>query len=103
MSIATRIRILEERAPQGYTTFDIDGRPVIQSAMDGLDWYESAIALLRSRGRDAEKAALRAQLARSRGDDNGGGRLYELIDALDCVSAARSKPSAQRRVRPSGT
>lgn len=83
MSIETRIRILEERAPKGYGTFDAEGRPVIQSDMDGLDWYMWALELLQSRGRKAEKEKLRAQLAASVDADNAGGRLYELVASFD--------------------
>jgi hypothetical protein len=83
-NVRKEIARLADELPKGYGTFDAKGQPVIQSDMAALDWYTSAVELLKSRGRKAEKERLRAQLAASTGDDNGGGRLYELAAVLDC-------------------
>jgi hypothetical protein len=82
-NVRREIAKLAEELPKGYGTFDSNGKPVIVSQLDGLDWFSWATNLLRARGRAKEKAALRAQLSRSSGDDNGGGRIYELVAALD--------------------
>jgi hypothetical protein len=82
-NIRKEIANLADELPKGYTTFDAHGQPVIKSEMDGLDWFMWAFTLLRSPGCRQEKAKLRDQLGRSTGDDNGGGRIYELIAAMD--------------------
>lgn len=101
-NVRKEIAKLADELPKGYGTFDANGKPVIKSELDGLDWYIWAHKLLQSRGREADKALLRAQLARSEGDDNGGGRIYELVMALDCISNAPGKRRSQRRVRRVG-
>jgi hypothetical protein len=81
-NVRKEIAKLADELPKGYTTFDSDGLPVIQSEMGGLDWFGWATELLNSPGRRAEKARLRDQLERSVGADNGGGRLYEVVAAM---------------------
>jgi hypothetical protein len=97
MSIEARLRALEEQAPKGYKTFDADGQPVIQSEMDGLDWYMWATNLLRSKGKKKEKALLISQLVRSEGQDNGGGSLYEMVLAL--AEPYMTEPDPHRKDR----
>jgi len=82
-NIEARLRALEEGTPGGYRTFDDDGNVVISSALPAGDWFAAALELLRSKGRRAEKEALRAALERSSGPDNTRGRLYEMVAALD--------------------
>jgi hypothetical protein len=77
-----RITDLVARGPRGYGTCDADGQPVIQSELPGLEWFGAANHLLHSPDHEAEKRALRQQLDRSVGNDNCGGRLYELVAAL---------------------
>jgi hypothetical protein len=81
-SIESRLEELENSMPRGYTTFDGNGKPVIQSDLPALEWYMEALALLRSRGREPAKERLRAQLAASVDVDNGGGYLYQMLAAL---------------------
>jgi len=81
-SIESRLEELENSMPRGYTTFDGNGKPVIQSDLPALEWYMEALALLRSRGREAAKERLRAQLAASVDVDNAGGYLYQMLAAL---------------------
>jgi hypothetical protein len=81
-NIESRIAELEDSIPRGYTTFDGNGKPVIQSDLPALEWYMEALALLRSRGREAAKERLRAQLAASVDVDNAGGYLYQMLAAL---------------------
>jgi hypothetical protein len=80
-NIENRIRALEDSTPKGYTTFDADGRVVIRSELPALEWYLSALELFTSRGRTAQKEELRSQLARSKGSDSSGGRIYEAVAA----------------------
>jgi hypothetical protein len=82
MNVESRLKALEECAPRGYKTFDRDGKVVIQSTLDALDWYVAAANLLRSVGHQKEKALLISQLTRSAGQDNCGGSLYEMALAL---------------------
>jgi hypothetical protein len=88
--IENRLQALEESTPSGYTTFDTEGKPVIQAHLPALEWMQWATKLLQSRGRDAEKAELRRQLARSTGADAGGGHMYQLVSAL-CVGPVESE------------
>src|SRR5258707_14808106 len=81
-NIEGRITELEQSTPRGYGTFDRDGKPVITSDLPAREWLRWATNLFNSRGRTAEKEALRQQLNRSVGTDNCGGRLYELVAAL---------------------
>ena len=81
-NLTSRIEALESSMPNGYTTFDTYDQPVIQSDFPGLEWWKATSDLLRNPGREAEKSALRSQLARSvRSRD--GDRIYELVAALD--------------------
>jgi len=86
---------LGESVPGGYETYNSDGQPVIQSAMDGLDWYMWATTVLRE-GKPAEKEKLRAQLAASTGADSGGGCVYQLVAACDyeAIEAAPGGPNS---------
>jgi hypothetical protein len=82
-SVESRLEKLEEITPRVYTTYDTQGRPVIQSDLPALEWMRGATALLQARGRGAAKAALRAQLARSAGPDGDRGYLYQLVAVSD--------------------
>jgi hypothetical protein len=105
MSIALRLRVLEESMPRGYGTFDVNDNPVIVSSLDGLDWYGWATKLLtsRERGAEAERKKLRAQLAISYGPDTGGGVLYEVIAALYQVEHEDPKLQEERFFKPFGS
>lgn len=81
-SIEMRLQALEKSVPRGYGTFNADSQPVIQSDLSALEWMAWTSALLRSRGREAEKAKLRAQLAASTGADGDGGYLYQVAAAM---------------------
>lgn len=82
MNIETRLRKLEEGTPGAYRTFDANGKPAVESDLPAPDWFRASLALLRSRGREAEKEELRRQLRRSVGPDSYKGRLYEVIGAM---------------------
>jgi hypothetical protein len=99
-NVRKEIAKLAEELPKGYGTFDSNGKPVIVSQLDGLGWFSWAMNLLRSRGHQEEKDLLRAQLSRSSGDDNCGGRIYELIAALDAGPADPHRED--RLVKPFG-
>jgi hypothetical protein len=99
-NVRKEIAKLAEELPKGYGTFDADGKPVIVSQLDGLDWFAWAMNLLQSKGHQKEKELLRAQLSRSTGDDNAGGRIYELIAALDAGPADSHRED--RLVKPFG-
>jgi hypothetical protein len=96
-----RIAAIVARRPKGYEAYDGEGQPTIQSDLPPLDWVTSAMDLFRSKGRQAEKAALRARLERSEGPDNGGGRLYEIAAAMAAGPVKQPPASAPlgRRAR----
>jgi hypothetical protein len=103
-NIESRIEELEDSMPRGYTTFDSDNKPVIQSSLPGLEWYRWAITLLGSRGHKQEKAFLIAQLERSEGRDNSGGLLYEMVLAMAQPQMKKPDPHVQDRFfKPFGT
>ncbi len=81
-NLRKEIAKLGETVPHEYQTFDADRKVVINSPLPSLAWYEWATELLGSRGREAEKRALREQLENSEGLDSCGGHLYELIAAV---------------------
>jgi hypothetical protein len=83
-NLRKEIAKLGESVPGAYKTFNSDGQPVIQSDLPALEWFEWATALLRSSGRKAEKAELRAQLAASTGVDGDGGYLYQAVAVMAC-------------------
>lgn len=83
-SLESRLRTLEYSTRKGYTTFDPAGRPVIESKLAAMRWFQWATALLTRPGCDEEKRLLREQLARSSGKDGDGGHLYEVIWAMYC-------------------
>jgi hypothetical protein len=80
-SLRKRISELSKNVPQGYATYDSNGRPVIQSALRGLEWFAWATSLLRSKGCLTEKSELLWKLRVSVGPDNSGGNLYEFLCA----------------------
>jgi hypothetical protein len=82
LNIETRLRALEERMPKGYTTFNANGVPVIQSDLSALEWMVWAFELLRSPGREAQKRALRALLEASTDVDGDKGYLYLAVAAM---------------------
>jgi|SRR5580658_6378432 hypothetical protein len=96
-NVRKEIAKLAEELPKGYGTFDADGKPVIKSELDGLDWYMWATNLLRSKGKKKEKALLISQLVRSEGQDNGGGSLYEMVLAL--AEPYMTEPDPHRKDR----
>jgi hypothetical protein len=100
-ALRKEIAELSARLPKGYKTYDANGAVAVQSELDGLAWFDWAMNLLRTRGREKEKKLLGVQLARSRGDDNGGGRIYELfMAAVLGPSDIQSKAHAKRRRTP---
>jgi hypothetical protein len=86
LNIEVRIKRLEEEIPEGYGTFDSQGRTLIHSLLPGLQWFRAACGLVAGTGPDEEKKFLRKQLAASVGRDNAGGYLYQLVHALACGS-----------------
>lgn len=82
-NIGGRLKALEEQIPRGYIAYGHDRQPTIQSDLTALQWFEAALELLGSLGREAEKKALRQALPRCVGRDNDGGVLYQLVAALD--------------------
>jgi len=82
MSIDKRIEALEQTVPKGYVTFDADGQPAIQSDLPALEWVQAAQKLLRSRGREAEKAELKKQLTHSVGADGDDGYVYQVVAGM---------------------
>jgi hypothetical protein len=88
-NLRKEIAKLSEGVPGGYKTFDADGKVVISSDLPALHWFRWAIELLRSPGRQAEKAELRAQLEASTGEDGDHGHLYEVIAAMACGPVGR--------------
>jgi hypothetical protein len=83
-NLESRLRTLEDSTGKGYTTVDPAGRPVIDSNLDAMRWFQWATALLARPGCDEEKKLPRDQLARSSGKDGDGGHLYELVEAMYC-------------------
>jgi hypothetical protein len=94
-NLESRLRELEDSMPRGYTTFDSQGRPIIHSLVTGLQWFKAACDLFDSPGRDEEKELMRQHLAASVGQDNGGGYLYQLIEAM-ADGPVETKPDATR-------
>lgn len=81
MNLETRVRLLENRISDGYQAYGSGGRATIESDLGAPDWYMWAVGLFQS-GSCTAKEELRAALARTVGNDNCGGRLYELVAAL---------------------
>jgi len=80
MSLKKRMEVLESSVPKGFTTYDANGEPVIESDLDSMEWYLSAVRLFESRGREAEKKQMRAQLKRS--VSSNAGSMHELAAVL---------------------
>ncbi len=80
MNLEARLKSLEDRTPGAYKTFDAARRIVIESPLPAIRWFESATAVIRRGGPEAEP--LRAQLERSTGADGDKGRLYEVVRAM---------------------
>jgi len=59
-----RVEELAARAPHGYTLVDNDGREVLTSELEPLDWYQDVVALLNDPTRSGEVAELREKLDR---------------------------------------
>ncbi len=76
-----QIADLAGQVPKGYRAFDSEGKPIIQSRLPGPEWLRAADKLLRSRGREAEKAELLWKLRHSTGFDGSGGFLYQYVCA----------------------
>lgn len=83
-NLRREIAKLGENVPGNYQTFDADRKVVVNSLLSALEWQQWAVALLTSRGREAEKADLRSQLDRTQGLDNCGGYLYQVVAVLAC-------------------
>ena len=110
MSLEKRLRALEEGVPKGYTTYDADGQPMIQTDLSAPEWYAAALKLLRSPGREKEKADLLWRLRASVGPDNSGGQLYEMLSSFFsgglepdelrklCRAAAEQQGTAKREL-----
>lgn len=81
-NLQSRIEALENRGENGYRTFGVDGEPVIESPLSGLEWMERAKDLLRSPGREKEKADLLWQLRASTGRDSSRGLLYQYLGSM---------------------
>ena len=81
-SIGSRLAALEDSIPRGYGSFDREGKPVIRSPLTAIKWFGAACDLFRSPGREEDKRVLREQLSASVGRDNGGGHLYEMVNAM---------------------
>lgn len=78
--IEGRIEALEGSTPRGYTTYDAQDRPIIQSDLPLKEWFTWAERVLRGR-RSAAQTALVDQLARSaRAAD--GSLLHEYLLAV---------------------
>jgi hypothetical protein len=79
-NIEGRIAELEDSTPRGYTTYDDQGRVVIQSALPPGEWYRWATGVLQGR-RGTARTQLLDQLARS-ARSAGGGLLHEYLLAM---------------------
>lgn len=79
-SIESRIEELEGSIPRGYTTFDSNGRPVIQSNLPLAEWVRWAFSVLSGR-RGETRRRLLDDLSRSERSADGS-LLHEYLLAI---------------------